>query len=105
MAVSLTNRTVHRLKDEGWPLVQVVEHYNAFTKRKHDLFGIIDVMAVGDKGILMVQVTSRGNMSSRIRKIADSEAIDHLRDADIQIIVEGWDKHKGRWRSKITDIS
>jgi len=105
MAVSLTNRTVHRLREEGWDLVEVVEHYNAFTKRKHDLFGIIDVLAIGDRGILMVQVTSRGNMSSRIKKIADSEAIHHLRDADIMIHVHGWDKHEGRWRCKVTDIS
>ncbi len=105
MAVSLTSRTVHRLRDEGWCLVEVVEHYNTFTKRRHDLFGIIDVLAVGDKGILMVQVTSRSNMSSRIKKIADSESISCLRDADIIINVEGWDKYKGRWRSKIIDVS
>ena len=105
MAVSLTSRTVHRLRDEGWDLVEIVEHYNYFTKRRHDLFGIIDVLAVGDKGILCAQVTSRGNMSSRIKKIADSDAIQYLRDADIMVIVEGWDKYKGRWRSKVTDIS
>ncbi len=105
MAQSLSNRTVHALRDEGWPLVQIVEHYNTFTKRRHDLFGIIDVLAVGDKGILMVQVTSKSNMSSRIHKIADSEAIDHIREAGIGVEVHGWYKEKNRWRCKITDVS
>ncbi len=105
MAQSLSSRTVHALRDGGWPLVQVVEHYNTFTKRRHDLFGIIDVLAVGKLGILMVQVTSKSNMSSRIRKIADSEAIDHIREAEIRVEVHGWYKEKNRWRCKITDVS
>jgi len=86
-------------------LVQIVEHYSTFTKRRHDLFGIIDVLAVGEMGILMVQVTSRGNTSSRITKIADSEAINHIREAGIRVEVHGWDKYKNRWRCKITDVS
>ena len=105
MAQSLTSRTVNALRAEDWPLVQIVEHYNAFTKRRHDLFGIIDVLAVGDKGILMVQVTSKSNMSSRIHKIADSEAIGHIREAEIRVEVHGWFKEKNRWHCKITDVS
>ena len=72
MAASLSNRTVHALRAEGWPLVQV---------------------------------TSKPNMSSRIHKIADSEAVDHIRDAGIAIEVHGWYKEKNRWRCKITDVS
>ena len=105
MAQSLTSRTVNALRAGGWPLVQIVEHYSTFTKRRHDLFGIIDVLAVGKMGILCVQVTSKSNMSSRIRKIADSLSIDHIREAGIKVEVHGWHKVKNRWHCKITDVS
>ena len=103
---SLTQRSVEYIKKQGYPLVQVVEYYNAFTRRRHDLFGIIDILAVSDKDILMVQTTSRSNMSSRIRKIEDSQAIDILRKAGFTIEVHGWSKNsKGRYVLKVTDVS
>jgi len=105
MAESLTNRSVRLLRKE-YPLVQTVEYYNAFTRRRHDLFGIIDILAVRDEDILMVQTTSKSNMSSRIKKIEDSDAIATLRDANILIHVHGWwKKPNGRYDVKIVDIS
>jgi hypothetical protein len=104
MAKSLTSRSVDYLRKE-YPLVQVVEHYNYFTKRRHDLFGILDILCVGPDNVLGVQTTSRGNISSRIRKIEDSDAISHLREANILIHVHGWDKKNNKWRVKIVDIS
>jgi hypothetical protein len=104
MAMSLTSRSVRELKKE-YPLVQIVETYNYFTKRRHDLFGILDILCVREQDILGVQTTSRGNMSSRVKKIEDSDAIATLRDANILIHVHGWDKYKNRWRLKVLDIS
>ena len=102
---SLTSRTVDLLRKD-YPLVEVVERYNAFTRRRHDLFGIIDVLAVKHNEILMVQTTSRSNMSSRIKKIEDSDAIASLREAGIAIHVHGWFKNKrGRYEVRVVDIS
>lgn len=54
----------------------------------------------------MVQTTSKSNMSSRIKKIEDSDAIAILRDANILVHVHGWwKKPNGRYDVKIVDIS
>jgi hypothetical protein len=81
-------------------LVQGVEHYNAFTKRRHDLWGCIDILAIADE-TLAVQVTSKSNMASRIKKIEDSEALPIMLRAGWRVLVDGWFKNtKGRWEVK-----
>ena len=107
MAISPTQRTLKRLRDSGdYPLVSIVERWNAFAKIRQDLFGIIDLLAVDSKGNTVgIQVTSYSNISARVKKMEDSDAIRHLRDANWTLIVEGWHKKNNRWVSKIIDIS
>ena len=107
MAVSPTQRTLKRLRESGeYPLVQVVERWNAFAKIRQDLFGIIDILAIDHKGVVTgLQVTSYSNMSSRVRKITESRALPFLRTADWVILVEGWRKKDNKWISRIVDIS
>ena len=91
MAISPTQRTLKRLRDSGdYPLVSIVERWNAFAKIRQDLFGIIDLLAVDSKGNTVgIQVTSYSNISARVNKMEDSDAIKHLRDANWVLIVEG----------------
>jgi len=44
-------------------------------------------------------------MKARENKIADSEYTPHLRNANLTLLVEGWAKVEGRWKSFITDVS
>ena len=107
MAISPTARTLKRLRDSGdYPLVTIVERWNAFAKIRQDLFGIIDILAIDGKGNTVgLQVTSYSNISARVKKMEDSEAISHLRDANWKLVVEGWHKKDNRWVSRIVDIS
>ena len=98
--MSLTLRTTKHLREQGY-LVATVEHYNSFTRRKHDLFGCIDLLAIGNGETLAIQVTSRSNMSARIKKIQDAEALPEMLRSKWRIIVHGWDKGTtGRYRLK-----
>jgi len=45
MAGSPTARTLDLLRREQWPLVQVVERWCAFSRRRVDLFGVFDLLA------------------------------------------------------------
>ena len=66
-----TQRTLKECKARGWE-AQVVEKFNWVTKRRHDLFGCIDIVAITDRGILGIQATSNltgGNGSTRLKKI------------------------------------
>ena len=108
MTVSPTARTVSYLRAQGWPVVEVVEQ----TKRapgktwKVDLFGIGDVLAIRPGEVLLVQTTSRDNVASRIRKIAEHPNTPHVREAGIGIHVHGWGKMaNGRVELRTVDVS
>jgi len=90
---------------EGGYTVDIVEHWNSFTQRRKDLFGIIDILALRGSETLAVQTTSYSNMSARAKKIAESEYIAAIREA-------GWTFHIHAWRKigrvndlKIRDVS
>ena len=103
---SPTVRTLARLRKENFDLVEIVEHYNFFSKKRHDCFSILDIIAIKDKDTYGIQVTSYSNISARVKKITESPALPFLRDAGWTILVEGWKKEKnGRYTSKIVDLS
>ena len=95
-----TVKTRERLKSEGF-LVETVERWNSFARVKNDLFGIIDVLAVGRGRTIGVQVTSRSNMAARRRKILDSEAYPMLKQAGWSIELHGWYKEKNRYQVNV----
>lgn len=105
MTATPTSLTLRELR-KTWPLVEVVEHWDAFAHVRHDLFGFVDVLAVGPNGVLAVQTTSAPNVSARVRKIADHPSLPHVRAAGWQIEVHGWRKNKtNRWELRRVDIS
>ncbi len=103
--MSPTARTLARLKKENFDLVEVVEHYNFFSKKRHDCFFILDIIAIKDKDTYGIQVTSYSNVSARIKKITESKALPFLRKANWTILVEGWHNKNGKWISRIVDLS
>jgi hypothetical protein len=107
MATSPTQLTLKRLRESGeYPLIQIVERWNAFSRTRIDLFNIFDILAIDNNGDTVgIQVTSKGNINARIKKIEESVALPHLRKAGWTIIVEGWYKEANKWKSKIKDIS
>jgi hypothetical protein len=95
-------RVLKQLREEGWYATSV-DYWDAFTRRTKDLFGCIDVLAIGPDGTLAVQVTSRSNMSSRRKKILASEAWPHMKTAGWHVEVWGYDQPQGKgttWRLK-----
>jgi hypothetical protein len=88
------------LRREGYT-VAVVERWNAFARRRQDLFGFIDLVAVHDeRGIVGVQTTSAHNLRARIAKIQNEpQALAWLR-AGGRIEVHGWRRSKPGSRRK-----
>ena len=86
MAVSPTQRTLKKLRDSGdYPLVSIVERWNAFAKIRQDLFGIIDLLAIDSKGNTVgIQVTSYSNISARVKKMEDRFVFLYQRDAGLK---------------------
>lgn len=90
-----TARTLKYLRDNGWPLVQVVEVYNPFSRKRNDLFGFADVLAVHpDRGHLYVQVTSGSHVNNRLEKLRENfgNQIADIISAGGRVEIHGWRK-------------
>ena len=106
MAQSPTKLSLAHLRKDC-DVVEVVEHWNSFVRQRKDLFGIIDIIALRGAETIAIQSTSWGNVSARIKKMAESENIGFIRKAGWQILVHGWRKNAKtkRYELKEVDIS
>lgn len=95
MAQSPTSRSLDFCKKNSMS-AGITERFNSFTKRRHDLFGFIDMIVLSEGKTLGVQVTSRSNMSARAKKIKTECKDDALAwlNAGNEIEVWGWGKIK-----------
>lgn len=102
--MSPTQRSKAQMEDRGY-LVAIVEYWHAFARQRRDLFGCFDLLGVSEEGTLAVQTTSASNVSARVRKLADSEAVAAARKAGWRLEVHGWRKVGRGWTCRIVDIS
>jgi hypothetical protein len=94
------------MRRRGYELVDVVERWLPFARRRKDLFGIGDVIATGTPGTCIVQTTSGSNVSARVAKIVESDALPILQRANIRVLVHGWRKNaKGRYVLREVELS
>lgn len=102
---SPTQRSLKALRADGWHC-EIVEHWNHFTRRRHDLFGFADLLCIkkGHKPLL-VQVTSTG-VSSRVHKVEQSPNLE-LVALHFDIEVHGWRKStkNGRYVQRVVPIT
>jgi hypothetical protein len=101
---SPTQRSLAYLRELGYH-VAIVEHWNAFTKQRKDLWGWCDLLAIRRGEVLAVQVTASA-VAARIKKIQESDTLALVREAGIRVEVHGWRKLKdGKYHIRIEDIS
>lgn len=106
MTTSPTQRTLKKLRDEGWT-AQVVERRLPHANTTIDLFGFIDVLAIRDGQVLAVQTTTGAHVANRLRKIAEEcPLLPEVRACGWTIHVHGWRKlANGRWECRTVDVS
>ena len=93
-----TQRSLALLRRQGYR-VAITEHWNSFVKRRQDLLGFIDVLAVAPS-MLAIQTTSGTNVSARVAKILDLPAAREWVEAGHRIVVHGWAKRGPRGAAK-----
>lgn len=102
--MSPTQRTLKRLREAGYRAA-VVEKWNPHAKLRQDLFGCVDVLAIGNGETVAVQATSYSNVASRVSKLTDSDALADMREAGWKVLVHGWRKVKNRYQCREVDLS
>jgi hypothetical protein len=100
--MTLTARSKALYVSHGYQ-VALVEHYNSFTKRKHDLWGCIDLLAIGHGETVAIQVTSKGHLSER-HKIEEAEAYPEMLRSGWRVVLHGWFKESNRWQLKEVEL-
>ena len=102
---SPTVRSLALLRSTGWT-VQVVEHWNAFSKRRVDLFGCIDILAVkAGAGCLGVQACVVGDQSKRMKKALAEPRLRAWLEAGNHFEVWGWGKHGKEGARKLWTVT
>ena len=102
---SPTQRSKAHLEKQGYR-VAITEHWCPFSHRRKDLFSIVDLLAIREGETLAVQTTSASNMSARVKKIAESDAIADIRAAGWGFHVHGWKRGtNGRYTLREVDVS
>lgn len=93
--VSMTEKSLRKLRDMGY-LATVVEKWNVHARVRQDLFGIIDILAIGDDETLGVQATSSSNHASRVTKLLNHKATNNWLLAGNDLQVWSWKKNEDR---------
>lgn len=105
MKTSPTQRSLKLLRAAGYQAA-IVEHWNPFARIRQDLYGFIDIIAVGEGETVGVQTTTSSNMAARATKIRLSTSLPALLRSGWRIVVHGWVKRKnGRWEVREEEIS
>jgi len=85
-----TSRTLKYFRDKGWK-VGVVERWNPYSKKRKDLFGIIDIIAMDTKSIVGVQSCGQ-SFREHERKILGSLMGEEWLESGGRLILIGWRK-------------
>lgn len=96
----ITKRAKADLTNRGY-IVASVERWVPFACVRQDLFGFADLLAFSPSQpeILLVQTTTKGNMSARKRKIEANEIAPLWLNAGHKIEIQGWHKEGNRWKA------
>lgn len=108
---SPTENSLAILRAQGY-LCWVCEYFNSFTRRRVDMFGAWDIIALRENEVLFVQTTSDSNVSARVKKITENEHTADIRKAGVRLEIHGWRKApkvKGGkaqiWKQRVVDLS
>jgi hypothetical protein len=103
--VSPTQRSLKHMREQGYTC-DVAEYWQAFARKRKDLFSIVDIVCLGNGVTVGVQATSLSNVSARVKKITECEHLGALRTAGWRLVVHGWGKGtNGRYRLREVDVS
>jgi hypothetical protein len=93
---SPTARSLDLMRRRGY-IADVAEKWIEATKRRRDLFGFCDVVALRIDEVVFVQSTTDSNVAARLTKIREHKNFERVRRSGVTIVVHGWKRKQGTW--------
>jgi hypothetical protein len=100
---SPTQRTLDLCRKSGLT-AQVVERWERFSRRRIDLFGVIDIVAIGGGQIIGIQSTAGSGVSARRRKILCEPRAKLWVTSGGRLYIHGWRKLITGWAAREIEI-
>ena len=100
--ISNTSRTLEYIRSQGWE-ADIVERYLPYAGKfgvRKDLFGIIDIIAIGENSIIGIQSCGQ-NFAEHNRKILDNPLACKWLECGGRLMLIGWRKVKVRRGGKM----
>lgn len=98
-----TERSLKLLRDRGY-LVGITEHWNPHARIRQDLFGFIDMIAIGHGTVIGVQTTTGDHVAEHIKKIRAHPNFPRVLEG-MAVTVHGWRKlASGKWEVREINI-
>lgn len=105
MAESPTSRTLKLYRTHGYQC-SVVEHWNPHMRIRQDMFGCIDIVALGQYRTIGLQACAASGHSARVKKVCAEERMWGVFAAGWEMYVISWRKNaKNRWQWRHTMIT
>ncbi len=114
--ISNTSRTLEYIRSQGWE-ADKVEQWNPYAGRfgqRKDLFGVIDIIALGESGIIGIQSCGQA-FAEHDRKILDEPMALKWIEKGGALMLIGWTKKKRKldkgwskglfWQPRIKEYS
>lgn len=99
MATSPTARTLKVLREAGWP-AQVVERWCPFSRRRKDLFGCIDIVALINGNVVGIQACAGSSHAARRKKSQDEPLLKDWLECGALFVVWSWAKQGPAGKAK-----
>ena len=97
---SPTQRSLKHLRSLGFA-AGVVERWIPRANVRKDLFDVVDIVAIDERGrVAWVQTTSYSNMAARRKKLRAADIFPFLCMNGNHVLLHGWQKKNGRWTVK-----
>lgn len=101
MSISRLSRAMKYYRDQGYT-VNKVEIWNPYDRKNHDLFGILDLVAVGHGTFMGIQVCGGGDFAAHDRKIKAAEiSVELLQVPGFRLVLIGFRKVKYKRGGKL----
>ncbi len=104
MSATPTTRSLDHLRKRGMD-AQVVEKWIPAVKRRQDLFGVIDIVAISDTECVGVQTTSATNLAARRTKAEEEPRLQRWLRAGCRFELHAWGLKGARGKRKTYQIT